>query len=112
MQVPDGQIQQISDAQVQAPTSVAAPVTQITDGQSQAPTSVAPVTQIERLHLRQLRHQRQLKEIENLLRQGEILSETSVYDVVLLSAAFAGVWWLSDIGSHVARLILDVACIE
>ena len=33
-------------------------------------------------------------------------------DVVLVSAAFAGVWYLSDICSHIARLVLDVACIK
>ena len=37
-QIPDGQVQQISDGQVQAPTSVPPPVTQIHDGQIQAPT--------------------------------------------------------------------------
>jgi len=53
-QITDGQVQapttvaavsQITDGQIQAPTTVAA-VSQITDGQVQAPTTVAAVSQI------------------------------------------------------------------
>ncbi|KAL9629096.1 MAG: hypothetical protein Q9204_005472 [Flavoplaca sp. TL-2023a] len=56
-QLEDGQVtavsedvvSQITDGQIQAPTSAAAPVTQIDDGQIQAPTSAADagVTQID-----------------------------------------------------------------
>ncbi|KAL8766140.1 MAG: hypothetical protein Q9209_006980 [Squamulea sp. 1 TL-2023] len=44
---PTGAVSQITDGQIQAPTSAASPVSQISDGQIQAPTSVAaPVSQI------------------------------------------------------------------
>lgn len=45
--MPSAPISQISDGQVQAPTSTVAPISQISDGQIQAPTStVAPISQI------------------------------------------------------------------